>query len=161
MKKVIALTIPLVVLVATIMTLVMLESQRTPDWKSELEAYIAARAVSETLTVQSVVEAEKPWNFAAHMGLPALNFSTWATAEKLPYPPREVHCVLLARQDPPLDESETPDESMPFEYQIVYVSYHSDTLWNVGWLIHEGAREPFSADVKEDLATIGCDLPLE
>ncbi len=161
MKRVIALTIPLMVLVATVTILVIFEVQRPPDWKSELEAYIEARAVSETLTVQSVVKAEKPWNFAAHMGIPALNLSTWATAEKLPYPPHEVQCVLLVRQNPPLTQSKTQEESGSFERQIVYISYHSDTLWNVGWLTHEGAREPFSADVKEDLATIGCDLPLE
>jgi hypothetical protein len=161
MKKVIALTIPLVVLVVTVTTLVMSEVQRTPDWKSELEAYIEAQAVTETLTVQTVVEAEKPWNFTAHMGLPVRASSTWGTVEEIPYPPSEVKCVLLARQGPSPAESEIQDESVLLERQIVYVSYHSDNLWHVGWLAHEGVREPFSTDVKEDLATIGCDLPLE
>jgi hypothetical protein len=160
MNRVIALIIPLMVLVATTMTVVTLEVQREPDWQRELEAYIEARAMTETLTVQAVAEAQKPWNFVPRMGIPALNVSTWATAEKLPYPPREVQCALLAQQDP-RTELETPDDSVPVERRIVYLGYHSDTLWNVGWLIHEGPREPFSAEVRAHLAAIGCDLPLE
>lgn len=160
MKRVMALIIPLMVLAATTVTVVTLEVQREPDWQRELEAYIEAQAMTETLTVQAVAEAEKPWNFAPRMGIPALNLSTWVTAEKLPYPPREVQCALLARQDPPTG-SETQDVSVPVERRIVYVGYHSDTLWNVGWLIHEEPREPFSAEVRAHLATIGCDLPLK
>lgn len=71
-----------------------LETLRTPDWRVELEAYVATQAVTETLTVQSVVEAERPWHFEAAMG--QVVRQEWTTfVEEIPYPPQKVRCVLL------------------------------------------------------------------
>lgn len=53
---------------ATIVAIVVLETLRTPDWRVELETYVATQAVTGTLTVQSVAEAKQPWNFEAAMG---------------------------------------------------------------------------------------------
>jgi len=159
MKRLIALTVPLLVLVVTVAAIATLESQRKPDWRLELDAYIAARAVSETITVQSVAEARAPENFEPHMGRPVPGESTWG--ERLPYPPLEVRCVLLSPQKIPPPDSEDLGEPGPSERQIIYVAYFSDALWHVGWLLHEGAREPFAPDELEPLATLGCDLPVE
>ncbi|NBD34827.1 MAG: hypothetical protein GVY30_02360 [Chloroflexi bacterium] len=155
MKKFIALMLPWLVLGATLVAVVVLETLRTPDWRAELKAYVATQAVTGTLAVQSVAEAERPWHFEAAMGeLMRQEWTTWGTVEEIPYPPQRVRCVLLAQRHPPPGAKTTAR-------QIVYVAYHSDTLWHQGWLIHQGAREPFPSGVWKDLDTIGCELPLD
>jgi hypothetical protein len=82
--------LPWLVLGATLVAVVVLETLRTPDWRAELEAYVATQVVTGTLTVQSVVEAEQPWHFEAAMGQAVSPF-----VEEIPYPPQKVRCVLL------------------------------------------------------------------
>jgi hypothetical protein len=44
--------------------------------------------------------------------------------------------------------------------QVVFVGYHSDALWRVGWLVHDGPKTPFPATFILQLKALGCDLPL-
>jgi hypothetical protein len=124
MKKLIALMLPWMVLGATIVAVVVLETLRTPDWRAALEAYVATRTVTETLAVQSVAEAEQPWHFEASMGeLVRQEWTTWGTVEEIPYPPQDVRCVLLAQHNP-------PPGAKTSARRIVYVTYHSGFFRN-------------------------------
>ena len=139
MRKLIALMLPWLVLGATVVAVVVLETVRPPDWQAELEAYVATQTVTGTLTVQSVAEAERPWLFEASMGQVVRQEWTTFVAE-IPYPPQKVRCVLLAQHNP-------PPEAKTSARRIVYVTCHFDALR------HHGAREY--------LQTIGCALLLD
>ena len=153
MRKLIALVLPWLVLGATIVAVIVLETLRTPDWQVELDAYVATQTVTGTRTVQSVAEAERPWLFEAAMG--QVVRQEWTTfVEEIPYPPQKVRCVLLAQRNP-------PPGAKTSARRIVYVTYHSDALWHQGWLVHQGTREPFPPEAREDLETIGCELSLD
>jgi hypothetical protein len=45
-------------------------------------------------------------------------------------------------------------------YQVVYIGHHSDALWKVGWVVHEGRGDPFSRATEEQISLLGCDLDL-
>jgi len=151
-RRVVALAVPLAVLIFGLGFFVGLEVRRAPNWRLELDEYVAQhRSPSETVTVQTVVKAEKPWHFSPAMGAPAD-----ADGITPSYPPKEVRCVLLLRGRP--SESGADDELVR---QVVFLAYHSDVLYRVGWLAHEGPEEPFPAEVLADLALIGCDLGLK
>ena len=156
MKRIITLAIPLAVLIVVVMAFVMLETQRGPDWSIELDEYIAHSALpSETITMQSVVEASKPWNFSEAMGEAVRDDWRWMI-DKLPFPPQAVQCVLLERSRRPTTGAEEE-----LRRQVVFVGYHTDGLYRVGWLVHKGVEEPFTQEMVGHLAMIGCDLGLE
>ena len=151
MKKIIVLTIPFITLVTIVLTFAMLETQRKPDWKIELDRYITSQLPAATLTVKAVVTASQPGNFAEAMGRPVRADWRWGIDE-LPYPPSALRCVLLERRN---------NSTGLAQGQVVYVGYHTDTLWRVGWLVHEGPEAPFRLEVARHLATLGCALRLE
>lgn len=75
---------------------------------------------------------------------------------RLPYPPKEVVCVLLAR-----DRQSAVGAMGERTHAVVFVAYHSDLLWNQGWVVHEGEGDPFAAPIREALESVGCDLDLD
>lgn len=155
MKRLIALAVPFLVLVSVLVTLAWFEARRAPDWEIVLNDYLAPRGLaSETVKIQAVVEAGRPWNFTAAMGQPVGNDWPW-DIDRLPFPPTAMRCVLLQKGS----SSALTDEGEP-ERQVIYVGYHDDTLWRAGWLVHEGPQAPFTPELFADLDTIGCDLDL-
>lgn len=67
----------------------------------------------------------------------------WAAGERpLPYPPSELWCVSLSRED-------------QTEPSIVYLARHQD-LYNADWILHEARGD--ARQVAEDLARVGCNL---
>ncbi len=160
MKRIIALAFPFLVLVGAVLTVLALEARRTPDWESELNSYIArSRVPGETITILAQVEASRPRNFSPAMGRAMVNESgwTWGTIESPPpYPPTAVHCVLLER-----DRKLATEEAGESLRQVIFVSYHSDGLFRVGWLTHEGPQEPFTPELIAHLDAIGCDLGIK
>jgi len=155
MKKTIALTSPLVLLIFVVLTLAVLERRRGPDWQRELHEYIArSSSPSETITVQSVVEAREPWNFREAMGEAVRDDWRWTVTE-LPFPPLGVQCVLLERA-----RGATTGAQEHRLRQVVFVGYHTDGLYRVGWVVHKGPQEPFARELHADLAMIGCELGL-
>jgi len=156
MKRWLALGIPLLVLAGVLITYVTLERRRTPDWETVLNDYLSrAASHSEVIVVLSVCEASKPSNFTAAMGMAVPSEGTFDDLE-LPFPPRAVHGVLLQRKH--ASASGASHESVR---QVIYVAYHSDKLWHMGWMVHAGPQEPFSAQLAADLQAIGCDLELD
>jgi tetratricopeptide (TPR) repeat protein len=155
-KKVVALVIPIVVLIVAIVVVAVLEVQRGPDWQLELDEYISQSALpSETVTVQSVVEASKPWNFSEEMGTAARDDWKWGSVAPL-FPPEAVQCVLLERS-----RESTIGVEEESGRQVVFVAYHTDALYRAGWLAYVGPKEPFTQELAAHLATIGCDLGLK
>jgi hypothetical protein len=157
MRRAIFLAIPLLVLVALVTGMVVMEAGRPADWRVALDEYVGDQAMISPggITAQSAARASKPWNFSQEMSRGVLGSRMWGRLD-LPFPPEEVWCVLLKRGQVSTDEpgGETP-------YQVVFVGYHTDRLWRTGWVVHEGARSPFSPAFMASLLVIGCDLGLE
>jgi hypothetical protein len=148
-RRIVLLAVPLAVLLFALGFIVGLEVRRGPDWKVELEAYLAQQPPSESITVQRVVRARKPWAFEPTMGRAR---PTEGLTPSLPA--RAVRCALLERRRP---SSGGEPASVR---QVVFLVRHSDALYQVGWLAYAGPEEPFDEALKTDLALLGCDLGL-
>jgi hypothetical protein len=150
-RKAVALAVPVAVLMFALGFFVGLEVRRGPNWRLELEEYIAQhRAPSETVVVQAVVRARQPQQFGEVMGTVMR-----ADGVRPSSTPRDLRCVLLLRNRP-------SDSRAEYELvrQVVFLAYYSDALYQLGWLAHEGPEEPFSSEFLAHLALIGCDLGL-
>lgn len=156
MRRLIFLTVPVVILVTLLTTVLAWEAERTPDWEIALNHYlIESRGLQEATRVERVVTARQPWHFTEDMGYPSLGDGwSWATAD-IPFPPRQMQCVLLERI-----HKENIETAAVSTRQVIFVTKHSDTLWRIGWLVHAGPREPFPLELMTQLEALGCDLGL-
>jgi tetratricopeptide (TPR) repeat protein len=155
-RRMVALAVPLAVLIVGMLAFARLEAQRGPDWRHELDAYIAQAALpSETVTIQSVVRASEPQNFGKEMGRAVRNEWTWSVIAP-PFPAQIVQCALLERH-----RQSTAGGKESSTRQVAYVAHHSDGLYRVGWLVYAGPETPFTQETIAQLAEIGCDLRLE
>lgn len=153
MKKIIALIIPIFVLFGMLIGVSQLEKQRVTDWQVEITNYIAWRkSQNETVQIQTIIVASRPWNFEASMGEPILNDWPWGV-QQLPYPPTALKCVILDEIN--ISASEEVAETTQ---QVIYIGYFDDSMWRAGWLVHEA---PLTSELFYNLATIGCELNLE
>jgi hypothetical protein len=151
-RRIVALAVPLAVLVFTVGVFVALELQRPPDWRLELNEFIARHTwPSETVRIEAISRARRPWNFSADMG--TAEPGDWIIPSSSP---EAVRCVLLVRSR--RSGSGGEDESLR---QVVFLAHHSDALYRVGWLAYEGPEEPFGPELMAHLESIGCDLGLE
>ena len=159
MKRIIALALPFLVLIGAVITVLAFEARRTPDWENELNSYIArSRAPGETITILAQVEASRPRNFSPAMGR-AMAYGSglpWGIGEVPSYPPTAVHCVLLERER----KLATGETGEPIR-QVIFITSHSDQLFRVGWLTHEGPQEPFTPELATHLNAIGCALGIK
>lgn len=156
MRKAVSMAIPALVLVVLGVVLNAWESRRPPDWQVELEQYLASRPLpSGAIEVRAVAEASRPWAFRREMGRPVDSEWPWRAISP-PFPPSQVTCVLLGR-----DRYAADDDRREQVYEVVFLTYHTDHLWNHGWVVHEGRDEPFSPAFKGLMSAIGCDLELE
>lgn len=155
-KKVVALAVSIVALIVAIVIVAVLEARRGPNWRLELDEYIAQSASpSETITIQSVVEASKPWNFSREMGRAVRDDWRWESVAPS-FPPKAVQCVLLEQSRKlTVGAEEEPRQ------QVVFVAHHTDALYRVGWLAYVGPKAPFTQELAAHLAAIGCDLDLK
>jgi hypothetical protein len=145
--KLIIFAMPLLVLLGVSTTVAALERQREPDWQAALNQYLAQRKpTTQRLAVQRMTRASSPQRFQPEMGV-AQRLDDWRWEVEVPYPPDELLCVLLAREEGHVEAQ-----------QVVYVGHHTDTLWRVGWLVHQGPASPFPPDLTVDLAALGCEL---
>jgi len=149
-RRLIALAVPVAVLFFALGFVVGLEVQRGPNWRLELEDYVAEhRSPGDAATIETVARARRPDEFSAAMGTLAdpgdIQPSSGAGA---------VRCVLL-EWSRPMDDGDRPWR------QVVFLVHHSDALYRVGWLAYEGPQEPFGPQLTADLNRIGCDLNLE
>jgi hypothetical protein len=150
LRNLVALILTIAVFAFASGTLAGLEARRGPDWYLELQGYIAQSAqASETVRVVAIVDATEPANFRTGMGTPVRE--DWRST-----PIHAVKCVLLERSRPL-----TPGGEPVSRRQVVFLAYHSDALYRVGWLAYAGPREPFGQEIKANLREVGCELGLE
>jgi hypothetical protein len=151
-RRTIALAVPVAVVLFTLGLIAALELQRGPNWRLELDEYVAHHSSpTETVRIAALARASRPWNFTAAMGTPEPG--DWIVPS---YPPQAVRCALVERRR--TSSSGAGDESVR---RVVFLVHHSDALYRVGWLAYEGPREPFGPELVAHLASIGCDLDLE
>jgi len=149
-RRIAALAVPLVVLFFVLGFVVALEVQRGPNWRLELDAYVADETTpTEMVAVRDVGRARRPWRFTPAMGVLVRGDGVSPT-----FPPEAVRCALVERRG-----TEEDGEAEPTR-QIIFLVRHSDTLYHVGWLAYEGPEEPFGPDLRANLTTIGCNLDL-
>ena len=150
LRNLVALVLTVAVFAFASGTFAGLEARRGPDWYLELQAYVAESAPpSETTTIVSIVEATEPTNFRTGMG--TARHDSWRRV-----PAHAAKCVLIDRSRPL-----TPGSEPVSQRQVVFLVYHSDALYQVGWLAYAGPREPFGQEVRAHLRAVGCDLELE
>ena len=155
-RRLIALGLPLAALIVALAAFAVAEARRGPDWRRELDQYIAQSGLpSEKVTLRSVAEAREPQNFSREMGRAVPSDWRWGSVTP-PLPPAAVQCVLLERARPPAAGGATQSIR-----QVVYVAYHSDALYREGWLTYEGPEDPLAPEAVADLAALGCGLGLE
>ena len=146
------LVVCFVLAMVVVAALVVMQAHRGPDWRPVLNEYIAQSASpGEAEPMQRATAARRPDAFTASMGRAARGDVLWdlVTPE---FPPEAVQCVLL-------DRSGSTGGAQRRE--VVYVAYHNDGQFRVGWRVYRAGEAPFSAQLQADLQTLGCDLDLE
>lgn len=153
-RKAITILIPVAAAAMVIAIFGVLETRRPPNWRLELDEYLSETAVSSgAATVQSVVQAQQPWNFNPTMASAVLTGWRWRSID-IP-PPKEIKCVLLERVRRSTERGEETRRQ-----QVVLVGYHTDMLWNDSWVVHELNDDSSAEKSMEMLAMLGCDLDL-
>jgi hypothetical protein len=127
--------------------------------RTRLDEYLAALYPSGDVQVQVAVRARHARFFDATMSGRVFGDSAYYQTDlgpvrverdgllPLPYPPREVWCVLL---------NDSSAQAW-FAVRVVFPALHMD-MYNADWLVHEAAPDQ---DMLQTLDTIGCALPLE
>jgi hypothetical protein len=154
-KRIAAVALPVVVVAAVVVAVGGPEAKRGPNWRLTLDEYIAQS--HEGLTVQSTATASHPASFVPAMGTLVPGGVLWEGINPV-FPPRAVQCVMLGTS---VGGGRQVATAPRVSREVVYVAYHSDGLYHIGWRVYEGPHSPFAAELAADLQTIGCDLPLE
>jgi hypothetical protein len=165
MKKLLLLTIPVLVPGFVLVLLFLYAKQQPPAWQSELGKYIAYAERGSPLRIseQTAVRAARPWEFTGGTGYIVYGDTPYYITENtyqpgvtrgfsrmpLPYPPEELWCVLLEVQ---------PIYAPAFSYyQLVFVARHQD-LYNADWVIHAVIQPPSSPEIEQTISRLGCDI---
>lgn len=163
MKKSTLLIIPLLLLVVLVVVVVAElpeEIELPPGAQDRLDQYIAYTFAPGTVTMQAVERARRPENLSEDMEGTTFGDSVHFQTDTGPthtlrsnlsalyFPPKEVWCVLLARER---DGEPT--------YAVAFVSLHMD-MYNGDWVIHQGPNDLSAPESMETLRLIGCDLEL-
>jgi hypothetical protein len=132
-------------------------------WRTELDHYLRYEAGrgEEALRVREAKQALWPADFTRELGGPTYGDNPFYQvdymppghrpgARPLPARPSDVWCVLLENE---------PTGGKPAVRQVVFVAHYED-LYNAAWVVHTGAREPFTPALAAGLRRIGCNLHL-
>lgn len=155
-RKIVVVSFLVLALLCTATAVVALERQRTPDWQSALNQYLEQNQFAgDGRQLLKAVRATAPGNFQEGIAPPWRDAAAWQWhIDQLPYPPDQLYCLFLQSSAP-----ETVGEEPA--RQLLYVSHHSDKLYRVGWLVHEGPVEPFPPEYTGTLSILGCDLEVD
>jgi hypothetical protein len=163
MRKVSLLAIVLLLLVALGIAVVA-ETPEQPGLpagcRERLDEYLAHDAPPGVTRMLRFERARTPWNLTADMSQAAFGASAHYQTDSsksgiaLPFPPKEVWCVLLERADTTFGLA----AGMP--YDVVFVGLHVD-LYYADWVVHKGPAAPASPQLKDSLSVLGCELGLD
>jgi len=156
MKKLVLIAIPILVVLALVITLVVLNNLQTPAWKASLDRYMLFLMSTDKLAyhVLSTSTASQPGHFTPEMSADSFsdsvifeanlnpNLDTAAGLQPVPYPPQKVVCVLIGNGGP---------------HQLVYVALHT-SLYNADWIVHISADPWGSSTLQTTLDNLGCSL---
>ena len=157
-RKALLFGMPLLVALGTLATVMFYERQRTPDWQQTLAAYLHLSQMADDVEVLASVKARTPWDFNAEMGRAVSGELAWPWGiAQLPYPPDALYCVLVGKPESAVTQ-EAAQPGGKFTLRLLYVAHHSDKMWRVGWLVHEGGRAPWAATDEDVLASVGCEF---
>jgi hypothetical protein len=163
MRKILFLSIPILLPGFVLVIWMLYDLHRPPDWQPEIEKYIAYQEhdLQARLTVQTVQRAQKPWDFTDEAGFTVFGDTVYYDTENryeykldynpgmpLPYPPKEVWCILL--------KVEPAASAGPAHLQWVLAALHQD-IYNAGWVIHAAKGDDLTAEVLQRISRIGCD----
>ena len=150
MRKIIALLVPIIIAVSVLGVVVWLERGRPADWQQALSSYLTESApTTGAATVRLIKPARTPWNFPLDTTKPV--YADWPlSAVELP-PASQIQCVWLERRWLAADTERNRRRE-----EVVLVVYHSDWLWNQGWVVHQ-LRDDSPASVADVLAAVGCE----
>jgi hypothetical protein len=181
MRKIILLTIPLIVIIALGGTLLLININQPPVGQDELDRFLQFKSASASgkYEVQVTVKASKPWNFSADMSKVTFGESMYyQTAFRygeetpdqdtlaihpgeppsgglspLPFPPEKLWCVFF-------ENNINSENSLPAEETttLVLIALHQD-LYNADIIIHEVAAGSQDQTIDKIVASIGCELP--
>lgn len=165
MKRVIFLVVPvfLLTVLVVVVAAAMPEKAAAPaEVQTRLDQYIAHLSSPEAATVRLAERAKKPWNFHQGMSHAVFGDGVHFQADRgrtgglpLPFPPRELWCVVLERGDNSADSSGRGES-----YAVVFVGLHM-SMYEADWMVHEGDGDVSSAEFRRALSMIGCDLGLD
>lgn len=168
MKRVLFLTLPLVLLVAlgaVVLAQLPAEPGLPADMQALLDQYLAYTYRPGTVIVQAVDQANKPSNLGRELGYEVFGASViYQTdlgipgyekggARPLPYPPEQVWCVLLERDG-------TYGPRLEKRYDAVFVALHMD-IHHADLMVHKGPERLSSDEIEPFLSEFGCTVRLE
>jgi hypothetical protein len=156
MKKRSLIVIPLLAVIVLVVSILLLDSLRTPAWRVKINHYLnfLRETNHPSYHVESTASAAQPGNFTEAMSVetysdtPLFQTSSGSSTsysaelEPLPYPPEQVMCVLLH------------DGS---QLQLVYVALHNN-LYNADWIVHISPDPWGSQTLQFNLTSIGCSI---
>ena len=157
----IVLALSLVAFAATLITGMRREKGLPAFCHAKLDDYVHYRCSSwpAKVTVRSVARASKPRNFS-----PAMSFATFGDSvhfqtdlgytgpRPLPFPPKDVWCVLLQCDQDPLEVPS--DENVPVG---LFVALHLD-MYTADWVVHEITGGACAQEFMRQASLLGCDL---
>jgi hypothetical protein len=160
-------TLPIIILLFLLVVLVVVVAAKLPEEvrlppgaQDCLDQYIAYTFPPGTAHVQAVERARRPENLSEDEERITFGDSVHFQTDSGPthtqrldlstlyFPPKEVWCVLLARQ-----------ESGARSYSVVFAGLHMD-MHNGDWVIHYGPQDLAAPEFMETLRLLGCDLEI-
>ena len=165
MKRMTILLIPLALLIAlgvVVIAKVPNETGLPASCQSRLDQYISYSFPTGITTLRATQQAGNPENLTRESAYTVFGDSPFYQTDlspgnevrsatmPLPYPPKELWCVLLQHDDAAGRMSDA----------IVFVGLHMD-MYNADWMVHEGPRDLSTPGVVGSLNLLGCDLDLD
>ena len=130
--------------------------------QTRLDHYIAHASPREVATVRSVERAKKPWNFVEDRSQAVFGDSVHFQVDSgsvgslpLSFPPKELWCVLLEREDTSTGDALAGGAA----HAVLFVGLHM-SMYEADWLVHEAVGDT-AMDLKKTLSMVGCDLELD
>ncbi len=183
MKRALFVTIPLVVALASIVTVSTAMLSFPAGAQQALHAYLqhvqtaGAPGERQTLRPDLIVRASRPWELGPELGLPTFGDSGYFRADgrharptQPPPTPFWQRYATYSTESDPLDDR----PALPFPPEEVWcvllkgqprgravlVARHHREPYYTEWIVHQGPRIPLGQPFLETLSALGCGLDL-
>jgi hypothetical protein len=159
----VTLIMAIVLIGVLVLALARSPGRHTVTWRSIVTSYIEYQGWGKQVTIAQAVKARAPYNFTKELNLFTYGeapyymvnetSSSYNGSRPIPYPPKEVWCVLLQQQTSGNDT-----------FSLIFANLHED-MYMAEWIVHqcecsESEPPPLSQAFLDDIASLGCDLDL-